>query len=70
MIKLNEESSFAEGGNRKCFISPQDPNRCLKVIHKGLQENLKKMFLGIRYINLIITLMTIYVKRKHIIREL
>ena len=42
MIKLNEESSFAEGGNRKCFISPQDPNRCLKVIHKGLQENLKK----------------------------
>ena len=42
MINLNEESSFAEGGNRKCFISPRDPNRCLKVIHKGLQENLKK----------------------------
>ena len=42
MINLNEEASFAEGGNRKCFISPHDPDRCLKVIHKSLQEDLKK----------------------------
>ena len=42
MINLNEEASFAEGGNRKCYISPQDPDRCLKVLHKGLQEELKK----------------------------
>ena len=42
MINLNEEASFAEGGNRKCYISPQDPDRCLKVLHKGLQEDLKK----------------------------
>ena len=42
MINLNEEASFAEGGNRKCFISPLDPDRCLKVLHKGLQEDLKK----------------------------
>ena len=42
MINLNEEASFAEGGNRKCYISPQNPDRCLKVLHKGLQEDLKK----------------------------
>lgn len=42
MINLNEEASFAEGGNRKCYISPQDPDRCLKVLHKGLQEDLKQ----------------------------
>ena len=42
MINLNEEASFAEGGNRKCFISPLDPDRCLKVIHKSLQADLKK----------------------------
>ena len=42
MINLNEEASFAEGGNRKCFISTLDPDRCLKVIHKSLQADLKK----------------------------
>ena len=42
MINLNEEASFAEAGNRKCYISPLDPDRCLKVLHKGLQEDLKK----------------------------
>ena len=42
MIDLNEEAAFAEGGNRKCYISPQDPDRCLKVLHKRLQEDLKK----------------------------
>ena len=42
MINLNEEASFAEGGNRKCYINPQNPDRCLKVLHKGLQEDLKK----------------------------
>ena len=42
MINLNEEASFADGGNRKCYISPQNPDRCLKVLHKGLQEDLKK----------------------------
>lgn len=70
MLNLNEEASFAEGGNRKCFISPHDPDRCLKVIHKSLQEGLKKEFPGTRNLNLIITLMTIYVKKEHMVRKL
>ena len=42
MIILNEDNAFAQGGNRKCFVSPDDKNRCLKVIRKSIKENLKK----------------------------
>ena len=42
MIDLNGVKPFAEGGNRKCFINPQNPNQCLKVLHPGLLEKLNK----------------------------
>ena len=42
MIKLSESTPFSEGGNRKCFIHPDKPDRCLKVIHPGLLEEIIK----------------------------
>ena len=42
MINLDGIQSFAEGGNRKCYINPRNPKRCLKVLHENLLENLKK----------------------------
>ena len=32
---------FAEGGNRKCFVHPDNPCRCLKVVHPGLPSKIK-----------------------------
>ena len=42
MINLDDVTPFAEGGNRMCFVNPNNPNRCLKVIHPGLLEEIKK----------------------------
>ena len=42
MIDLNGVEPFAEGGNRKCFINPNNPDQCLKVLHPGLLEKIKK----------------------------
>ena len=42
MINLNGMKAFAEGGNRKCYINPNNPKRCLKVLHEDLLENLQK----------------------------
>ena len=41
MINLNEVQSFAQGGNRKCFINPENPQTCLKVMHKDLIAEIK-----------------------------
>ena len=42
MINLEGITPFAEGGNRKCFVHPDNPNRCLKVVHAGLLEKIIK----------------------------
>jgi hypothetical protein len=42
MINLDGIQSFAEGGNRKCYINPINTKRCLKVLHENLLENLHK----------------------------
>ena len=42
MIDLSGSTPFAEGGNRKCFIHPAQPDRCLKVVHPGLLEKIIK----------------------------
>ena len=42
MIELNGITPFAAGGNRKCFVHPEKPDRCLKVVHPGLLEKIKK----------------------------
>ena len=42
MINLDGVQSFAEGGNRKCYINPLNTKRCLKVLHENLLENLHK----------------------------
>ena len=42
MIDLSNVTPFAEGGNRKCFVHPNNKDRCLKVVHPGLAEKIKK----------------------------
>ena len=42
MIELSNATPFAEGGNRKCFVHPNNKDRCLKVIHPGIVEKIKK----------------------------
>lgn len=42
MINLNDQLPFAKGGNRMCFIHPNHPEICLKVVHPGLLEKIKK----------------------------
>ena len=42
MINLSDAAPFAEGGNRKCYVHPNNPNRCLKVVHPGLLQEIKK----------------------------
>ena len=42
MINLDDITPFAEGGNRMCFVHPNNPNRCLKVIHPGLLQTIIK----------------------------
>ena len=47
MINLSDATPFAEGGNRKCYVHPNNPDRCLKVIHSGLLEKItSKPFFG------------------------
>tara|TARA_B100000963_G_scaffold348444_1_gene356021 strand:- start:494 stop:1129 length:636 start_codon:yes stop_codon:yes gene_type:complete len=41
MIYLDGIKPFAEGGNRKCFVHPDNPDRCLKVVHLGLPRKIK-----------------------------
>ena len=42
MINLDGVSSFAKGGNRRCYVSPMNPKRCLKVLHENLLDKLKE----------------------------
>ena len=41
MINLDGIKPFAEGGNRMCFVHPDNPGRCLKVVHPGLPSKIK-----------------------------
>ncbi|RKQ71320.1 PhoP regulatory network protein YrbL [Litorimonas taeanensis] len=34
-VSLNESGAFAEGGNRLCFVHPQDARLCIKVSKPG-----------------------------------
>jgi len=42
MINLEGMIPFAKGGNRLCFVHPNNPDRCLKVIHPGLLKKIKE----------------------------
>ena len=42
MIKLNDITPFAQGGNRMCFVHPEKKDRCLKVSFEGQSEKVKK----------------------------
>ena len=42
MINLDGVSFFAKGGNRRCYVSPINPKRCLKVLHENLLDKLKE----------------------------
>ncbi len=39
MIDLGNAIPFAQGGNRKCFIHPQDSSKCIKVIDQESYSN-------------------------------
>ena len=39
MIDLGSATQFAQGGNRKCFIHPQDSSKCIKVINQESYSN-------------------------------
>ena len=39
MIDLGSATPFAQGGNRKCFIHPQDSSKCIKVIDQESYSN-------------------------------
>lgn len=41
MIDLASQQPFAQGGNRLCFIHPEKPNRCLKVLLPNRAAELK-----------------------------
>ena len=41
MINLNEVHSFAQGGNRKCYINPNNPQTCLKVGRQDIIKDIK-----------------------------
>ena len=41
MINLDGIKPFAEGGNRMCFVHPDNPGRCLKVVHPGQPSKIK-----------------------------
>ena len=41
MINLDGIKPFAEGGNRMCFVHPDNPGRCLKVVYPGLPSKIK-----------------------------
>lgn len=56
MIELKNEQPFAKGGNRLCFIHPNDPSLCIKVRRpdftlkdlrrkKGFPRNLRPLFM-------------------------
>lgn len=40
-IDLNGCSPFSEGGNRWCYVHPNNPSRCLKVLKTGRVEQLR-----------------------------
>ena len=42
MINLDGVSTFAKGGNRRCYVSPINSKRCLKVLHENLLDKLKE----------------------------
>ncbi|MDA8840712.1 PhoP regulatory network YrbL family protein [Gammaproteobacteria bacterium] len=42
MINLDGVNTFAKGGNRRCYVSPINPKRCLKVLHENLLDKLKE----------------------------
>tara|TARA_B100002052_G_scaffold214016_1_gene196001 strand:+ start:674 stop:1309 length:636 start_codon:yes stop_codon:yes gene_type:complete len=42
MINLNGQLPFAEGGNRMCFVHPDNHNRCLKITRPGILLKIKK----------------------------
>lgn len=48
-IQLKERTPFSQGGNRLCFVHPDNPDRCLKVLtetSKPEQRRADKGFLG------------------------
>lgn len=48
-IQLHPQEPFSKGGNRLCFVHPDDPNRCLKVFQergRPKQRRVRKGLLG------------------------
>ena len=70
MINLDGVQPFAEGGNRRCYVHPENSYRCLKVTIQAQSKIAKKMLLGIKNLEVNPHLMTIFVSKKPTPKEL
>ena len=48
MISLEEVKPFAEGGNRVCYIHPNNKSMCLKISKPEVVKKMRQMHLGTR----------------------
>lgn len=49
VIELNKQEPFGKGGNRLCFVHPDDPSCCLKILQEHAtptKRRVKKRWLG------------------------
>ena len=70
MINLDGVQPFAEGGNRRCYVHPENSYRCLKVTIQDQSKIAKQMLLGIKNLEVNPHLMTIFVSKKPTLRGL
>lgn len=42
MLQLSDKLIFSSGGNRICYVHPQDPNHCLKIIRPDRIPSLRR----------------------------
>ncbi|MEM6708385.1 MAG: YrbL family protein [Pseudomonadota bacterium] len=47
-LLLTQETPFASGGNRLCFVHPQDPSICVKVAHPDVSLAEKRKRKGLK----------------------
>ena len=69
MINLDGIKPLAEGGNRMCFVHPDNPGRCLKVVHPGLPSKIKNSKSWHRDLDRLKVLMIISENKRHMIKK-
>ena len=70
MINLDGVQPFAEGGNRRCYVHPENSYRCLKVTIQDQSKIAKENAPWYKKLRSESHLMTIFVNKKPTPREL